>query len=106
VPPVSRSSPISDNEDDANIIQSFFDWKTSRIEDENAANVWRKAYQVVVENQWAVDDLKAMADTQGSAYKEATEAGMATGVARNLRRHLASYKQFLREAYAEPLYTL
>jgi hypothetical protein len=98
MPLVSRSSPISDNEDDANIIQGFFEWKISCINDENAANVWRKAYGVVVENQWAIDDLKAMSDTQGRAYVEATEAGIATGVARNFRKHLASYKLFIKGA--------
>ena len=53
---------------------------------------WRTAANVVNQNDWSLDDLRAMADSKSHQYQLAIQSGISGGIARSFLKEIRAFK--------------
>jgi hypothetical protein len=90
------SSPISTLLPDLEILKRFFDSKMQDQPPEVVAKIER-AWRIVDNQDWTVNDLKEMEDHQSETYRIAREAGISDGLPRNFAKELRAFKNVYRQ---------
>ena len=98
-PAVRKSSPIDAEVDDSVLISDFFKWLAKKTPNNRHQNLIR-IYNVINEQEWTIDDLKAMADSSSIPYRVAIEKGIPDGAARRFKAELALFRPHYRAAKA------
>ena len=97
--PTDHSSPMaSTRNEEETILEGFFQWQIGNAQGERAKRRWRHAQDIVLDQAWTIDDLKAMSDPSSRLYQIAIDRGLPDGVTRNLKADLKTFKPFWREA--------
>jgi hypothetical protein len=88
------SSPIDIAEEDANILEVFFNWKLQITRNLEWRAKWERARKIINDNDndWSIRDLQLMEDNSSSMYSRAIRAGLSDGFARGFRDELRAYK--------------
>ncbi|KAL9615804.1 MAG: hypothetical protein Q9160_009246 [Pyrenula sp. 1 TL-2023] len=87
-----RSSPLAGPEQEQQCIQDFFEWKLNRASRALHQELIEKAFSIVDNNMWGLEDLRGMEEGKSAAYKIAIQQGMPDGIARSFRRELRLFK--------------
>src|SRR6266480_466055 len=95
-PTAPISSPISQQEEDTDVLTKFFDWKIQTTRNEMKKAKWIRARDITEEEDWNIADLKQMADGTSRIYQLAVQKGISDGLARSFRGELATYKSIYR----------
>jgi hypothetical protein len=91
-----KSSPISNELDDSQVLRRFFEHKTIGQIPE-IADKWDRAWRIVNAADWSIADLKEMEDDKSAMYQRAITAGISDGFARRFGRDLRAFKRVHRE---------
>jgi hypothetical protein len=95
--PTSRkSSPISSELADNQILRRFFNHKMIGQSPE-VTDKWQRVWRIVDTADWSIDDLKEMEDGKSAMYQRAIAAGISDGFARRFGSELRAFKQVYRE---------
>jgi hypothetical protein len=95
--PTSRkSSPISSELTDNQILRRFFNHKMIGQSPE-VTDKWQRVWRIVDTADWSIDDLKEMEDGKSAMYQRAIAAGISDGFARRFGSELRAFKQVYRE---------
>ncbi|KAJ0412941.1 hypothetical protein BJY00DRAFT_320298 [Aspergillus carlsbadensis] len=86
------SSPIDIAEEDANILEAFFNWKLQITRNLERRAKWERARKIINDNDWSIRDLQLIEDDSSSMYSRAIKAGLSDGFARGFRDELRAYK--------------
>lgn len=101
---VAGSSPIIQphlfEEDEADVIQRFFNWKIGLVRDPRRKLKWQRAKDIAEEQDWKLKDLKQMEDGSSRLYQLAIRLGISNGLARGFREELSAFKPIYREQQA------
>lgn len=95
------SSPIDANEDDADILAAFFDWKINNTKNPERKAKWEHAKQTVMANDWSIQELQQMEDGSCAMYQRAIKAGISDGFARGFKSELHKFKDYYRHLKEE-----
>lgn len=100
-PRPKSSSPIDVEDEDAQIIETFFNWEIDNTKHPERRDKWRQAKEIVTDNDWSVKDMKQMEDGTSAMYKRAIDAGISDGFTRGFRAELRRFKKLYRQARNE-----
>jgi hypothetical protein len=90
------SSPINIEEEEADILVAFFDWKIANTRNTDRKAKWLHARNVVIKNDWSIIELQQMQDGISAMYQRAIQAGISDGFARGFRAEIHAFKQYYR----------
>jgi hypothetical protein len=95
--PVFRtSSPIDATEEDADVLEHFFNWKVGTTRNTDRKVKWDRARTIVFANDWSIDDLKRMEESASPMYERALKSGLSDGFARSFRTELRAFKSAIK----------
>jgi hypothetical protein len=92
------SSPIGLPEEEAEIIEDFFQWKMDRAVRQEVKNRILTVYRQVEAEMWSINDLKAMSTLNSPLYKRAIELGIPDGMLRSFHTDLRVFKPHWRDS--------
>jgi hypothetical protein len=87
------SSPIDIEEDDIDTLTAFFNWKTNTTKNPERMQKWEQTKQIVLANDWTIQELQHMEDGTCAMYQRAKKAGISDGFARGFRVELRKFKE-------------
>lgn len=85
-----RSSPVGLLEEEEEIIDQFFNWKTNKAP-RQAVKI-AEVRRLVEAQMWSIDNLKEMADSTSTIYLIALQLGVPDGMARAFKEDLKVFK--------------
>ncbi len=95
------SSPITDDANEDNVIKEFFEWLIMKAQRQDKRDRLEFAMIKTLEQDWSINDLKAMKDPHSPLYDLAVnKLQISDGIARSFKRELESYKHFHSQAKA------
>ncbi|KIX08513.1 uncharacterized protein Z518_03169 [Rhinocladiella mackenziei CBS 650.93] len=89
--PAVPPTPLINPDEEENVMESFFAWKISKSKLPGHRQKIKDAYQIVLDQMWTLDDLRAMDDMRSDLYGLAVQHGLPDGLARSFRRDLAVF---------------
>ena len=95
-----RLSPISVNKEDTDTIQRLFIWKLERIYNAVTREKLKQFRDIILEQQWNLDDLRAMKNKNSRKFRRALELGAANGFVSNIASWLRKFKAYYRQQKA------
>lgn len=94
IPPPTgpRSSPFGASEEEATILDQFFQWKIGQTTKPELQARIAEAKTIVERECWSIDDLKEMADPSSFMYSTGVKSGLPEGMARSFKMDLRLFK--------------
>ena len=77
--------------DDA--VKDFFQWRINGLQAPEKRIKWRTAANIANQNDWSLDDLRAMADSTSHQYQLAIQSGISDGIARSFLKEIRAFKR-------------
>ena len=77
--------------DDA--VKDFFQWRINGLQAPDKRIKWRTAGSIANQNDWSLDDLRAMADSTSHQYQLAIKSGISDGIARSFLKEIRAFKR-------------
>lgn len=100
--PGSRtSSPINAAEEDTDILALFFTWTLQNTRNNDRKVKWERARDIIMQNDWSIQDLQLMEDGLSAMYNRAIKAGISDGFTRGFREEIRSFKDLYRRQKSE-----
>jgi hypothetical protein len=88
----SSPPPIMPDHTADDAVKDFFQWRINGLQVPEKRIKWRTAANIANQNDWSLDDLRAMADSKSHQYQLAIQSGISDGIARSFLKEIRAFK--------------
>jgi hypothetical protein len=88
----SSPPPIMPDHTADDAVKDFFQWRINGLQAPEKRIKWRTAANIANQNDWSLDDLRAMADSKSHQYQLAIQSGISDGIARSFLKEIRAFK--------------
>lgn len=93
ISPVKQpSSPIDASADETELVEAFFEWKLSTIQNEHARTKWLEVFKIVQEEMWSLEQMKEMSVSGGERRLYALQKGIPEGIVSSISSVIHQFK--------------
>ena len=88
----SSPPPIMPDHTADDAVKDFFQWRINGLRAPGKGIKWRTAANIANQNDWSLDDLRAMANSTSHQYQLAIQSGISDGIARSFLKEIRAFK--------------